>query len=57
MEADMRKNGLKYKSLNSYTVIYYENGEIREETVIDAECNIWEIGRKYFPAFDFCNNG
>jgi len=45
------------KSLNSYTVIYYENGEIREETVIDVECDIWEIGKKYFPAFDFCNNG
>lgn len=45
------------KSLDSYTVTYYENGKVKEETVIDAECNIWETGKKYFPAFDFCNNG
>lgn len=45
------------KSQNFYTVIYYEDGEIKEEELIDADCNIWETGKKYFPAFDFYNNG
>lgn len=44
------------KSLNSYYIVYYENGRVREETVISAD-NIWEVGKKYFPAFDFYNNG
>lgn len=42
----------------AYHVFYRENGTVREETLAGAEVqNVWEIGKRYFPEFDFYNFG
>ncbi|MDE7207804.1 MAG: hypothetical protein K2N90_11735, partial [Lachnospiraceae bacterium] len=43
---------------DTYYIFYSENGTVREETLARAEyANVWEIGKQYFPEFDFYNFG
>lgn len=44
------------KESNSYTVIFYEKENTQYELLIE-NISIWDIGRKYFPEFDFYNLG
>lgn len=42
----------------AYHVFYRENGTVREETLAGAEVqSVWEIGKRYFPEFDFYHFG
>ena len=46
------------KDDGTYHVFYSENGTARQETLTRAEyANVWEIGKRYFPEFDFYNFG
>lgn len=44
------------KESHLYTVIFYEKENVQYK-LLPEDMNIWDIGRKYFPEFDFYNFG